>query len=80
MAFEAQTASRRGTALPPTENRAGNRATVVIADSGDTASVMVVHTDRPLSIGSEFWHEGRMWRVSGRRPLSRALIACPARA
>jgi len=50
---------------------------VVIADSGDSAVVIVLHTDRFLDIGSTFQYGGATWQVTGRRPYSRALIASP---
>jgi hypothetical protein len=53
------------------------RETIVIADSGDAAAVIVVHTDQILEAGSRFQHDGVAWRITGRRPHSRALIAIP---
>ena len=56
---------------------ARRRATVVIADAGTVARVIVVETDLPLSLGSRFRHCGTQWRVVGRRPDSRVLVAQP---
>jgi hypothetical protein len=66
-----------------TESRPGflgsgaTRGVVVIADAGDTAAVIVIRTDELLEIGSRFQHDGATWRITGRRPHSRALIASP---
>ncbi len=62
-------------AVPPSEAR--RRATVVIADAGAAAMVIVVETDLPLSLGSRFRHCGTDWRVVCRRPDSRVLVARP---
>lgn len=56
---------------------AGRRATVVIADAGAAAEVIVVETDLPLSRGSRFRHCGTNWKVVGRRADSRVLVAQP---
>lgn len=53
------------------------RATVVIADAGNAAEVIVVETDHPLSAGACFTHRGTNWRVVGRRPDSRVVVAQP---
>ncbi len=56
---------------------ARRRATVVIADAGTVAQVIVVETDLPLSLGSRFHHCGTHWRVVGRRHDSRVMVALP---
>ncbi len=53
-------------------------STVVIADRGSTAEVLLVHGDRELTVGSCFSHLGVEWRIIGRRPHGRALVAVPA--
>jgi hypothetical protein len=54
-----------------------HRATVVIADSGATAAVLVIESRQRLAVGSRFRHRGEEWRIVGRRPHSRALVAKP---
>ena len=76
MTLKAPTTESRRACLP----RSATRETIVIADSGDTAAVIVLHTDRMLGVGSTFLHNGSMWQITGRRPHSRALIASPVSA
>ena len=73
--MELKTCPRSRDAAPPSGAR--RRATVVIADAGNAAKVIVVETDLPLSLGSRFRHCGTHWRVVGRRPDSRVLVAQP---
>jgi len=73
MTLKALTNDSQPTILP----RYSNRGTVVITDSGDTAAVILVQTDELLEIGSRIQHDGVAWRITGRRPHSRALIATP---
>ena len=54
-----------------------DRRLVVIADTGDSATIIVVPSDRGLDLGSRISHHGGTWRITGRRPLSRAFIAEP---
>ena len=75
--MELKTRSRLSAELPAVAAR--KRATVVIADSGTAASVIVVETDLPLSLGSCFWHGGARWSIVGRRHDSRVLVAEPER-
>jgi hypothetical protein len=75
--MELKTRSRLPDAVPPSEAR--RRATVVIADTGTVARVIVIETDMPLSLGSCFCHGGTQWRIVGRRPDSRVLVAEPER-
>ena len=53
------------------------RATVVIADTGATASVVVIESPQRLTIGSRFRHQGSDWRITRKRPHSRAFVAEP---
>ncbi len=73
--MELKTRSQLQNAVPP--GNARRRATVVIADAGTAASVIVVETDMPLSLGSCFRHGATWWRVIGRRHDSRVLVARP---
>jgi hypothetical protein len=74
MAIKVPTQTSHPTSILP---RKAARGTAVITDSGDTAAVIVVKTDRSLGIGSRFQHDGVTWRINSRRPHSRALIATP---
>ena len=56
------------------------RATVVIADAGANATVVVVESHQPLSVGSRFSYQGVEWRITCRRPHSRAFVAEPIEA
>jgi hypothetical protein len=71
--MELKTRSRLPDAAPPSEAR--RRATVVIADTGTVARVIVIETELPLSLGSCFSHGGTQWRIVDRRPDSRVLVA-----
>jgi hypothetical protein len=51
------------------------RPTVIIADRGDRAWLLV--TDGHLPLGARFVHHGLMWEIVGCRELSRALVAEP---
>jgi hypothetical protein len=50
--------------------------TIVIADDGSHAAVVVLDTAHPAS-GSCFDHGGRTWVIRGRRHHSRVLVAEP---
>jgi hypothetical protein len=73
--MELKTCPRPQEAVPA--GGAGGRATVVIADAGTAAKVIVVETALPLSLGARFFHCGIQWRVVGRRRDSRVLVAQP---
>ena len=73
--MELKTCPHQRDAAPPSGAR--RQATVVIADAGYAAKVIVVETDFPLSLGSRFRHCGTRWTVVGRRPDSRVLVAQP---
>jgi hypothetical protein len=51
---------------------------LVIADRGSAAEVLLVQSDHELTVGSCFSHLGVEWRIIGRRPHGRALVAVPA--
>ena len=57
--------------------RSRGRATVVIIDTGTTARVIVLEPEERLRVGSRFSHQGLMWRIIGRRPHGRAMVAEP---
>jgi hypothetical protein len=66
------------------ESRQGSRSasaravgSIVIMDSGDAASVVVV--ERELPVGWRFRHGGIEWLITGRRPSGPALVAEPIR-
>ena len=54
-----------------------NRRTVVIADDGSAASIVVLDESQPASTGSCFEHGGRSWVIRGSRHDSRVLVAEP---
>jgi hypothetical protein len=64
--------SRHG-ALPQTKNR----KTVVIADDGLHASVVLLDGADRATEGSLFEHLGRRWIIRGHRHHSRVLVAEP---
>ena len=64
--------SRQGT--PPRPNR---RKTVVIADDGLHASVVLLNAADCAGEGSRFEHRGRQWIIQGQRHHSRVLVAEP---
>jgi hypothetical protein len=53
----------------------GRRPTVVIADSGTGAEVLVFPPGEAISVGTEFQHRGTTWVITGRRRDSRVLVA-----
>jgi hypothetical protein len=60
-----------------TIHRVEARPTVVVADSGDHAGLVLLAPDQPATVGSRFDHQGRSWEIRGRRPYSRVLVAEP---
>jgi hypothetical protein len=54
------------------------RETVVIADSGSAAEVLVFSPDEQIAQGGEFHYRGTTWVVSGVRRDSGILVAEPA--
>jgi hypothetical protein len=76
--MELKTAQRPHPLVPATSPR--GRATIVIADSGDSAAVIALQLERPLSVGSRFSHHNVEWVITGCRPFSRALVAEPVEA
>lgn len=54
------------------------RETVVIADSGAEAEVLVFHSGTAIRQGFEFRHRGTRWVVTGRRRDSGVLVAEPS--
>lgn len=64
---------KRTTARPQNEHR----KTVVIADDGRAAALVVLDENQPASTGSCFEHGGRSWVIRGSRHHSRVLVAEP---
>jgi hypothetical protein len=56
----------------------GGRPTVVIADSGAQAEVLVFPPGEAIGRGTEFQYRGTTWIVTGRRRDSGVLVAEPA--
>lgn len=56
----------------------GGRETVVIADSGATAEVLVFSPDEQIAKGSEFHYRGTTWVITGARRDSGILVAEPS--
>ena len=54
------------------------RETVVIADSGATAEVLVFGPDEKIEQGGEFLYRGTIWVVTGARRDSGILVAEPS--
>lgn len=54
------------------------RETVVIADSGSTAEVLVFSPDEQIAQGGEFHYLGTTWVITGARRDSGILVAEPA--
>jgi hypothetical protein len=54
------------------------RGTVVIADSGAEAEVLVLPPGQPIGCGVEFDHRGTTWVITGTRRDSGVLVAEPA--
>ncbi len=54
------------------------RETVVIADSGSTAEVLVFSADEQIAQGGEFHYRGTTWVVTGARRDSGILVAEPS--
>jgi hypothetical protein len=54
-----------------------HRKTVVIADDGRAAAVVVLDGHQPTDNGSVFQHLGRSWVIRGSRHDSRVLVAEP---
>ena len=55
-----------------------SRVTVVIADSGATAEVLVFSPDEPIEKGGEFHYRGTTWVITGARRDSGILVAEPS--
>lgn len=53
------------------------RKTIVIADAGGRADVVVLDDSHPAYAGSCFDHAGRRWVIRGHRHHSRVLVAEP---
>jgi len=53
------------------------RVTVVIADSGATAEVLVFSADEPIAKGGEFHYRGTTWVITSARRDSGILVAEP---
>ena len=53
------------------------RKTIVIADAGGRADVVVLDASHPIYAGSCFDHAGRRWVIRGHRHHSRVLVAEP---
>ena len=69
-------------ALPATGDereraRRPGRATVVIADSGNDAEVVVFPADEHVASGAEFHYRGTIWVITGTRRDSGVLVAEP---
>lgn len=54
------------------------RATVVIADSGTMAEVLVFSPEEQIAKGGEFHYRGTTWIITGTRRDSGILVAEPA--
>lgn len=57
--------------------RPRRRKTVVIADDGVNASVVLLDAADSVNAGSRFEHRGRQWVIRGPRPHSRVIVAEP---
>ncbi len=57
--------------------RPNRRKTVVIADDGVNASVVLLDAADRASAGAHFEHRGRQWVICGQRHHSRVLVAEP---
>ena len=57
--------------------RRRTRATVVIADSGTEAEVLVFAAGEDVAAGSEFRYRGTLWVVTGARRDSGVMVAEP---
>jgi len=53
------------------------RKTIVIADAGGRAEVVLLDASHPVHPGSYFDHDGRTWVIHGQRHHSRVLVAEP---
>lgn len=53
------------------------RKTIVIADDGGEAKLVLLDVTHPVGTGSCFDHAGRRWIIRGRRHHSRVLVAEP---
>lgn len=56
--------------------RAG-RTSLVIADWGPTAELLIFPAGEPVGRGAEFHYRGSVWIITGRRRDSRILVAEP---
>lgn len=54
------------------------RETVVIADSGATAEVLVFSANEPIAKGAEFHYRGTTWVITGAQRDSGILVAEPS--
>ena len=59
------------------QKRARCRPTVVIADSGVTAEVLIFSPDETLGKGTQFFHRGTTWIITGISRDSGVLVARP---
>jgi hypothetical protein len=55
----------------------GEHAAPVIADRGDQAWVVTVHSQEPLTVGSRFEFGGLTWEIVRGRDLLRGFVAWP---
>lgn len=53
------------------------RKTIVIADDGGEANLVLLDVTHPVDTGSCFDHAGRRWIIRGRRHHSRVFVAEP---
>jgi hypothetical protein len=53
------------------------RASILIADWGPTAELVVFPAGEPVSRGARFQYRGTLWIVTGRRRDSRIMVAEP---
>ena len=58
-------------------SRPGTRPTVVVADDGVSANLVILEDDRSPDPGVCFTHRGREWRIRGPRHGSRVVVAVP---
>jgi hypothetical protein len=68
----------RATDGPDRSTSRRRRPTIVIADSGTDAEVLVFPPGEAIGKGTEFQHRGTTWVITGRRRDSRVLVAEPS--
>ncbi|MCW8983877.1 MAG: hypothetical protein OQK55_00930 [Thermoanaerobaculales bacterium] len=72
---QARRAMNDGSTWTATRER---RETVVIADSGTMAEVLVFSPDEQIAKGAEFHYRGTTWIITGTRRDSGVLVAEPS--